>query len=298
MRPIPVDSWWHNAAASPAMWAYAAIALLCIVFLCVGLRVIAALARTRARTHAGLIHDHDGTATIEFTLVLPILLFTVLLLAQTTMVMVGNIYVHYAAFAATRSAIVMIPADFEGEPENSIVNAPDNPKFERIRRAAAFALTPVSGRMTQGVAAADDLVPAFTAHYDSYKTTAPAWVASRLADQYRYADAATDISVMRTIFSLSQPDTVSFAALPEGAAYVFGPKEPVTVRVTHKLYLAIPYIGALFADGRLEDAESPTTTLSGSGEGARYSLVSSQYTLVNEGVSPELLPPPQLPRIP
>ena len=46
-----------------------------------------------------------GTATLEFCMVIPIVLFLILLLVQSTLLMVGNQFVHYAAFAATRSAV-------------------------------------------------------------------------------------------------------------------------------------------------------------------------------------------------
>ena len=62
----------------------------------------------------------QGTATIEFALVMPIMLFLILLLAQTTFVMAGNLFVHYAAFAATRSAIVYIPADYGPEEDPNV----------------------------------------------------------------------------------------------------------------------------------------------------------------------------------
>lgn len=301
MYPTPSTSipraWWQDAFLTSAQWWHAGIAVASIVVICLAFRAVLVFGRASRRRH-GLASDNEGTATIEFTLVMPFLLFASLLLAQTTLLMVGNVFVHYAAFAATRAAIVLIPTNVDNEPAHTLVNTSGESKYNRIRRAACFALVPVSGYMAQGSANADDLATALGAHYTSMGATPPAWIDNRLADQCRYADRATDISVLRTVFSLQQPGEVAFEDLPAGASYVFGPKEPITVRVTHRLYLAIPYIGSLFADGRVDGAESSTGTLGNPGSSARYTLVSAQYTLVNEGVSPELPPAPQLPRVP
>lgn len=290
--------WWHDAAASPVMWLYASLAFATVFVVCLALRTLATTGRVQRTKRRSLVRDEQGTATIEFTLVLPILLFASLLLAQTTLLMVGNIFVHYSAFAATRSAIVLIPSDYEGEAENTILDVPGAAKHDRIRSAAVFALIPVSGRVLDGPADATDLTAGLESHYSTYSATPPAWVSSRLAEQYHYADAATDISVLRAVFSFDSPDNITFTPVSGDARYTFGPKEPVTVRVTHRLYLAVPYIGSLFADGRLSDATSPTSALNSSGQGVRYTLVTAQYTLTNEGISTDLPPEPPLQRIP
>jgi hypothetical protein len=49
----------------------------------------------------------------------------------------------------------------------------------------------------------------------------------------------------------------------------------------------VPYISAIFADGRLDTSRG----------GNRYSLVAAQYTLTNEGIVDWLPPPPGLPRL-
>lgn len=301
MPPTPSPSasvWWHDAILAPSQWWLAGVVVVSIIVICLAIRVMAVLGKMPRRPRTGLAADNEGTATIEFTLVMPFLLFATLLLAQTTLLMVGNVFVHYAAFAATRAAIVLIPAIVNDEPAHTLINAPGHAKYDRIHRAAAFAVTPVSGYMPQGSAAATDLAAGLSSHYTAMGVNPPAWIDHRLADQYRYADQATEVSVMRTIFSFQQPNDVAFADVPDGASYSFGPKEPITVRVAHRLYLAIPYIGGLFADGRLDGAESSTSSLGTQGTSARYTLVTAQYTLVNEGIRPELPPAPELPRFP
>ena len=95
------------------------------------------------------------------------------------------------------------------------------------------------------------------------------------------------ISVMST--TTTSDNRVIFTDLPgDGSTYTFGPRDPVTVRVTHRLHLAIPYVNALFSDGVLDASQ-------GTG---RYALVTAQSTLTNEGVYDDLPPKPDVPRAP
>jgi hypothetical protein len=52
-----------------------------------------------------------GVQTLSFVLTLPIFIMVMMLIVQISQLMIGIIVVHYAAFAAARSAIVWIPAD-------------------------------------------------------------------------------------------------------------------------------------------------------------------------------------------
>ena len=66
-----------------------------------------------ARLRRGWLDDR-GTVTIELVLVIPVVLFFSLLLVQVMLLMTANHFVHYAAYAAVRSAIVQIPVDATG----------------------------------------------------------------------------------------------------------------------------------------------------------------------------------------
>jgi len=85
------------------------------------LRLLARLNGSRLRLDRlrWLHSDEGGTAqSLSFVLVLPFFVMLVLFIVQVSQLMIGSVLVHYAAFAAARSAIVWIPARVGDEPEN------------------------------------------------------------------------------------------------------------------------------------------------------------------------------------
>ena len=230
-----------------------------------------------------------GTATIEFALVFPILLVFILLLVQVTLLMVGNLYVHYAAFAATRAAIVQIPRNTTDEPTNVIW--PRNPgmeKYRAIRRAAIFALVPVSGRSSGDADSVGDVSPpayvdALREHFAQGQGEQPAWVDSLIEEKVRYAATNTTIELLVYDEDAQPPDFK-----PLSYFYTFGPRDPVTVRVGHRFDLAVPYVRFFFADGRYQSDD---------GQGA-YTIIEAQTTLTNQGVDPAMPEPPSIRRLP
>ncbi len=246
-----------------------------------------AWARNRADT-PGLRHAlraESGTATVEFCMVFPIVLFLALMLVQATLLMVGNQFVHYAAFAATRSAIVYIPQDYpnEGEPRNEIVPVNGRTKFDAIRAAAYLAVAPVCGKLDDSSEdlKTDAYVAGLRDHFTSLGQDAPRWVETLAASRLRYAAENTDVQIMET--DDDSGDVEFYDIAPAG--YVFGSREAITVRIEHRLNLSVPYVRGIFADGGHD-----------SGPG-RYALVTAHYTLTNEGVAPDLPDPPQIPRV-
>jgi TadE-like protein len=232
------------------------------------------------------LRSESGTATVEFCMVFPIVLFLVLILVQSTLLMVGNQFVQYAAFAATRSAIVYIPADYGnyGEPRNTIVTAQGSPKFDAIRAAAYLAVMPVSGSLQESsqTLRTDDFVAGLRDHFASYSQDAPRWVQTLAADRLRYAAENTVVEVMQTVVT---GQDVDYYPISSGGAYTFEPRDAITVRIEHRLNLSVPYIRAIFADGEQPDGRG------------KYALVTAHYTLTNEGVNPDLPAVPQLERI-
>ncbi|MBI1337423.1 MAG: hypothetical protein GC164_10725 [Phycisphaera sp.] len=242
----------------------------------------------RLRGHVvKLWSDQTGTATMEFVLVFPIALFLALLIAQTTLVMAANNYVHYAAFAATRSAIVQIPDNSPSEPANYYFGQ-GSLKHEAIRRSAVYALVPVSGRLRDGDADPTVSPDAYKQGLDSYFATlgrtSPVWVESLMADRLRYADAMTTVRLY--VPEVVDDNTIEFTDVNSGR--LFGPRDPVTVRVTHKLNLSIPIASRFFADG---SQTFGSTTV-------RYALVTADCTLTNEGIDRNLPPTPPVQRSP
>jgi hypothetical protein len=71
---------------------------------------------SRARWQFGRVwrlhRDQAGAVqSLSFVLTLPVFIYVMMLIVQISQMMIGIIVVHYAAFAAARSAVVWIPAD-------------------------------------------------------------------------------------------------------------------------------------------------------------------------------------------
>lgn len=287
--PVSPDGWWWHALTSGrsvALLAIMAVSFLAVVLLLLAMARLGAAERARRRTGASPSFPRDGraTATIEFALVFPILLFFILILTQTTLTVSGNFFVHYAAFCATRTAIVQIPQETADEPANTVTSA-DSPKMASIRASAGVALIPVAGRQsTDPVGGADQFANALRQYYASYGEATPRWVDTLAADRYRYA---MDNTSVRLLIVKADDASATFQSVP-GYPYTFGPKDPITVEVTHKLNLAVPYISMIFADGRQPDSAG----------GNRYTNVTAHYILTNEGIVDALPPKPPLERNP
>jgi len=237
------------------------------------------------RVHAGRSQPSGeaGTATIEFALIFPVMLFLALLLIQTTLLMVGQLFVHYGAFTATRAAIVQIPRHEpqDGEPVNAIRPGEESEKFQTIRRAGVFAVTPIAGESKTSRAPGQSFARALQAYYDGTDQSPPAALARIAAGRLHYAHRHTEVTLLR---AETVGQRVSFDALEPNRLHLFGPRQPITVQLNHRFYLAMPYIRLLFADGRLRD-----------GTGG-FAELTAQYTLTNEGLSPRLPESPSLQR--
>jgi hypothetical protein len=229
----------------------------------------------------------SGVATVEFVLVFPIVMFLALLLLQSTLAMVGNAMVNYAAFTATRAAIVWVPHDTVNlfEPRNTIIPAEGNAKFDRIRAAAVFAVVPISGRLDSSDYPADDFRDGIEDLYSQSGRTPPNWVDTMAAQRVHYAAENTQITLLETQVL---GDEVRFDEITGSAQHEFGPRDAISVRVDHRLNLAVPYVRGIFADGEHTTADGP----------GGYTNVRAQYTLTNEGIDTNLPPLPDLPRSP
>ncbi len=283
----PVDQgFWSGALASPLTLQCMAVMFIGLIMLALGVRVCWQLGRNRRAQQASLVQDTSGVATIEFAMGLPILLLLILFLTQTMLVMGGNIFVHYAAYAAARAAVVQIPSAYPNEAANVYNHSPGQQKHDAIKRAAAMALVPVSGRMAEGsdLINADDFTSGLSTFYNSYSRNEPNWVERLAGYRVNYAAAHTDITVAVPEVTVNE---VTFEAVGNGQAYTFAAKDPVTIQVLHKLNLSIPWANRLiFADGE-HDA----------GHGY-YSEIWATSTLSIEGIRDDMPPQPTLPRIP
>ena len=283
----PATDAWAAAWDGPLMWGLAGVVGGCVVVLIMAARAVWVTGRGGGRGTTPA--RGSGTATVEFALVAPVAMFVLLLLCQITMLMVGNIFVNYAAFAATRTATLVIPTDRTGEGPNEFAadaREPDS-KHGAIHRTAAFALAPISGVSDAGGdPVVSDYVAAIGAHYEAYGLPVPQWVENRLAGRLSYALEATEILLMRTVVDGStDPPHVDFTPLDEGFLYTFDAREPITVRITHEYYLGVPYINRLLARVHSDDDSEPTWT------------IRARSTLTNMGIRPDLPPRPEVERL-
>jgi hypothetical protein len=276
---LAVESGWLAALIKPGM--------LMLGLVAVGSALgLAWMLLRLARNHQpkGRPDPEAGTATIEFTLAFPVVLVLALLLLQTTLVMVGNVFVHYAAFSGARAAIVQIPRALPeaGEPRNTIDLGAESAKFQAIERAVYFSVLPVAGQGRESAIADQALAQAVGDFYAQSAATAPGWIDNLAAGKARYAARHTDVTLMR-VNNLGQRAT--FEPMGDGR-HTFTPRAPVTVQVRHALNLPVPYVRLLFADGQHTTASGPTG----------YTTITVHQTLTNEGVDRRLPDPPLLPR--
>jgi len=259
------------------------------IALLVGVHVLAQLSR---RNRLPRSDGQSGTATIEFALVLPILMFLCMMLLQVMLALTGNMFVHYAAFAAVRTAIVQIPADSlpTAEPPNMIwvtdgIANREPGKMDTIARAAAYAMIPVSGQAEAFSGAADQYAQGLDRMFQTYGQTPPRWTRSLAPNRYQYALEHTQVRLLR-----AQPMgefRVNFEPILPGLAE-FAANEAVTVEVIHRLNLSIPFVRHVFADG---------TQMTADGE-IPFARIAARSTLTNEGVSILMPEPTVVPRRP
>ena len=276
---------WRAALGSPLSVKLIALAAALVLLAAVLLRAMIRLGMSHSRgaRPAPGCRAESGVATIEFALLLPILLFVGLALTQTTLLMGGNLFVHYAAFAAARSAIVQVPADYDAQPPNIYTADADSPKHRAIHRAAALALVPVAGRSgddTNGLLT-ERIVRGFARFYEGYGQTPPPWIEGQLAQRLNYAAAHTRIQLLRS----SDDDPGRIEPIGEGETAVFGTRDTIGVRVVHQLNLPVPYVDRLFADGS-------------SGGRRRYITLTARAFLQNAGLRDDMPPEPSLRRMP
>jgi hypothetical protein len=212
------------------------------------------------RTRTG----QSGTAAIEFALVFPFALIIALLMIQSVLAVSGNLAVHYAAYAAARSAVVWVPEKlWAEEPRNVVADPGASRKLPHIRAAAVFALVPVSAGKT-GVGGAGGGNPAtitggMATFFQTRGSSVPNWVRTTLAAKLHYAWDYTEV----TLF-------------PPANRVQYGDHEELKVSVRHMLYLSVPYVNRFFGD-----------PLPGGG-GDYGRPVEAAYALTNQGVEDDI----------
>jgi hypothetical protein len=269
----------------------------------------------RRRPILALHRDEFGSVqSLSFVLTVPIFIMLVLLAVQITQLMIGQIVVHFAAFAAARSATVWIPArvgsDVETSGENRIGLArnllqngaggelyqisPGGLKFEKIRQAAALACVPIAPSHKLGLASGDQLTQSLQATYAALSPTAASnpKIPQRLANKWAYATATTGIQIY--VFhrrygpgNWDEPPLQNYYP-PDPDAYYkaneIGWRDQIRVTVTHNFAL-LPGPGRLLArtanQSFYRDAVSPQIRTAPGG--VYWIPLSATATMVGDG---------------
>jgi len=223
--------WLPRALGSGGFIKYTLITIALAAALCVMCHIlwrIGARARTRRRSE-------EGGALIEFALVLPWAMALLLLLAQSSFLMVGHLCVQYSAYCAARAAIVAIPDDlarFGGEAQNYVELDPDSSvKQRRILRSAIWAVMPVScSTSDQQKADLPELVSGLEEFFTAYGESTPGWVKANLQRKWQYAKDHTFVELA-----------------PPVSGDLYGEAEDIQVSVRHTFYLGVPVARTVFA---------------------------------------------------
>lgn len=264
--------------AVPGPWL--AVGGLLMLGILIGLAVLAK--RRPAQPFPSLwrrLQSENGSATVEFALVTPVLLFFVMSLIQVALLLVGFQHVQHAAFRAARTAIVQIPRDLSNETLNQINAGADDGKFGQIKLAAQYALVPVAGELDgaswqAGTALADGM----RQYLSSAGAAVPGWVDTLLAARMAYAAQKTRVSLLQASDGRGV-DPAGFTDLPKiSGLFTYGPKDPVAVEVEHDMNLSVPYVRALFQDGAQATRAGP----------GAFATIKARAILVNEGIDPRL----------
>jgi hypothetical protein len=202
----------------------------CSLLLLLTARALWISARARRRR----ANPQGGSAMLEFVLALPFMLFLTLLMVQSSLLLGGNICVHYSAFCAARSAVVSIPRQIGGDDRNIITVQDGNQKFDRVKMAAAYAIMPVACGNSDysGTADTQQLSQSAANVFTKWNKQVPGWSGGGALDRrLRYAIDKTRIDI--------DP--------PADGSGVYAPGEDIRVTVHHTLYMSVPYASWLLA---------------------------------------------------
>jgi len=201
-------------------------------------------------------------------------------IVQVSQVMIGTVMVHYAAYAAARSAIVWVPASVSPEETENRISfvepirsqeefgclgvtyrvSPEGQKYAKIKQAAVLACLPLAPSRDSGFAlspADRDTAAALETVYRGLdaESNANARIPTRLTNKLAYSSANTDVQIEFTHY-LGPGDTLHDP--PLGIRYYVPPysdeyylnemgwRDQIAVTVTHYMAL-LPGPGRLLA---------------------------------------------------
>ena len=133
--------------------------------------------------------EQGAVQSLSFVLTLPIFIVICMFIVQVSQLMIGVMVVHYAAYAAARSAVVWIPAQVDDLGQNKLgppitTEAPvllsangslvrENFKYRKIFEAAAIACAPISPSRDVGYDTDDLSTGAAVVMKELFRTQSP-----------------------------------------------------------------------------------------------------------------------------
>lgn len=262
------------------------------------------------RLHA----DEAGAVqSLSFVVTLPVFMMIMMLIVQVSQLMIATVVVHYAAFAATRAAVVWIPADAgtldEGHnrisshypgasaaiqgPGTPYTIAPGGPKYDRIRLAAVLACMPISPSRDTQTRLPANLRNELAVLRAAYTALAPASdanprIGERLENKLAYSAANTRINL--TFLHKEREPPIAQWDIPHDRGEFYynevGWQDPIQVTVTHDLCL-LPGPGRLLATPVRRGPDSVAASIEDRDPYYVRSLTASAL-LGNEGEKPRL----------
>jgi len=215
----------------------ALIALVCLVLIAGLCAMLWRAGRTRRAAGA---RAQEGQAVLEFALVMPILLMLSLVMVQSSLLVAGNVNLHYSAYCAARAAIVAIPLHTDEEKPSHLAAYDSGPgrndswKMQRVYAAAVWALIPYSCGSNDVPPAPDaaDLEGDLARLFGQYQRKEPKWAHDYLGRKLQYAREHTQVYV-----DPPRPEETE----------MYAANADIHVTVEHDLYLAVPYANRVFA---------------------------------------------------
>lgn len=234
-----------------------------------------------------LHRDQVGSVqSLSFVLTLPLFIMIMLMIVQVSQLMIGTVIVHYAAFAAARSAAVWIPAHLPSPETANCIGSyypdpdakdqvfpvldpndehygpaqggvtyriePGGTKYQKIASAAVLACVPISPSRDVGVEMPQDaqtveiVKSAYQALVPGASTTSGP--ARRLDHKLAYATKYTDVEI-RFFHKNEEPPLQTYLLEDDPSEFRFnelGWQDLITVTVKYKLAL-LPGPGRLLA---------------------------------------------------
>ena len=232
----------HYSAFTPAFLRSVSPSIVFAVGLgMLALRFVSVLTKTKKVRADATADSQSGASAVEFVLVLPALAVLLLMILQIALLVQAKFVVNYAAFCAARSAIAVIPDDVSlsrpPESHNHLGRPDVSEKVETIRRSAALPLTAISP------------LPGFTGATGLPVITNPEPIADlvKLAP-FDVGPRSMMAQVMLRAPYAYHPDNTAVKVLDvEGnEARDFRDHDWVTVKVSYRYYLAVPFAKRLF----------------------------------------------------